>query len=172
MADNTTFNSATGGVQTAAADEIAGVKYARVKLSLGADGTAVDAVAGAGVTGTGVQRVILASDDAAVADLATIKAAIKSGYETVAASQTGQVLGASGATGDFVSGILVIPATTSPGAIVLIDNATSITIFTGGASSVATLVPFMIPIGAVSASGAWSLTTGANVSCVAVGVFS
>ena len=36
-------------------------------------------------------------------------------YETVAASQTAQALGATGAKGDFLSGVLVVPATTSPG---------------------------------------------------------
>jgi hypothetical protein len=92
-------------------------------------------------------------------------------YEKVAASQTDQALGATGASGDLVNGILVIPATTSPGAITLKDGATSIPVFTGGASSVSNLVPFLIPLGIRSVSGAWSLTTGANVSCVAVGDF-
>lgn len=92
-------------------------------------------------------------------------------YETVAASQTAQVLGPTGALGDYIAGILVIPATTSPGAITLLDNATSITVFTGGASSVSNLVPFFIPLGMRSVSGAWKLTTGANVSCIAVGNF-
>jgi hypothetical protein len=94
-------------------------------------------------------------------------------YVTVAASQTATVLQSSaGATGDYVSGILVIPATTSPGNVLLLDNATSITVFTGGATSVSNLVPFLIPLGAVSRSGAWKLTTGSNVSCVAIGKFS
>jgi hypothetical protein len=71
--------------------------------------------------------------------------------------------------------VLVIPATTSPGSIVLKDGSTSpdvgITIFTGGASSVSNLVPFFIPLGIRSVSGAWSLTLGSNVSAVAVGDF-
>lgn len=92
-------------------------------------------------------------------------------YETVAASQTAQVIGATGGTGDWISGILVIPATTSPGNVLLLDNATSITIFTGGASSVSNLVPFFIPLGMVSVSGAWKITTGANVSCIGIGKF-
>lgn len=92
-------------------------------------------------------------------------------YETVAASQTGQVLGATGATGDWISGILVVPATTSPGNVLLLDNATSITVFTGGASSVSNLVPFFIPLGMKSVSGAWKVTTGANVSCIGIGNF-
>jgi hypothetical protein len=92
-------------------------------------------------------------------------------YETVAASQTAQVLGATGATGDYISHVVVIPATTSPGNILLLDNATSITIFTGGAASVSNLVPFVINLGMISVSGAWKLTTGANVSAIGVGNF-
>ena len=92
-------------------------------------------------------------------------------YETVAASQTAQVLGATGATGDYLSGILVVPATTAPGNVLLLDNATSITVFTGGTGSVVSLIPFFIPIGASSVSGAWKITTGANVSCIGVGKF-
>lgn len=92
-------------------------------------------------------------------------------YETVAASQTAQVLGASGATGDYIAGLLVIPATTSPGNVILLDNATSITVFTGGASSVSNLVPFFIPLGIKSVSGAWKVTTGSSVSVIASGNF-
>jgi hypothetical protein len=92
-------------------------------------------------------------------------------YETVAAGQTAQVLGATGAAGDVIDGILVIPATTSPGVVTLLDGATSIPLFVGGASSVSNLVPFMIPLGLVSVSGAWKITTGANVSCIGIGKF-
>jgi hypothetical protein len=92
-------------------------------------------------------------------------------YETVAASQTAQVLGATGGTGDWIAGLLVVPATTSPGAIALLDGATSITVFTGGASSVSNLVPFYIPLGMRSVSGAWKVTTGAAVSVIGVGNF-
>lgn len=92
-------------------------------------------------------------------------------YETVAASQTAQALGATGATGDDIDGLLVIPATTSPGNVILLDNATSITVFAGGASSVSNLVPFYIPLGMRSVSGAWKVTTGANVSVIGIGNF-
>ena len=92
-------------------------------------------------------------------------------YETVAASQTAQVLGATGATGDYISGLLVIPATTSPGLVTLLDNATSIPVFVGGATSVSNLVPFFISLGMISVSGAWKVTTGANVSVIGIGNF-
>jgi hypothetical protein len=68
MADDVPFTPGSGA--TGAADDIGGVYYPRVKLSLGADGTAVDAIAGAGAVGTGVQRVTLASDDPAVSAIA------------------------------------------------------------------------------------------------------
>lgn len=93
-------------------------------------------------------------------------------YETVAASQTDQAMGATGATGDYLAGVLIVPATTSPGAVSIKDGSGSaITIFTGGASSVSNLVPFMVPLGIKSTGGAWKITTGTNVSAMGVGNF-
>lgn len=92
-------------------------------------------------------------------------------YETVAASQTAQVLGGAGAIGDYLAGVLVIPATLSPGNVIILDNAISITIFTGGATSVADLKPFYIQLGMKSVSGAWKVTTGASISVVGIGNF-
>lgn len=93
-------------------------------------------------------------------------------YETVAASQTDQALGGTGATGDYLYGVLIVPATTSPGAVQIQDGSgTEIPIFTGGAGSVSNLVPFMVPVGACSRNGAWSVTTGANVSAIGIGMF-
>lgn len=99
-------------------------------------------------------------------------ARVEAEYETVAASQTDQALGATGATGDYLHGLLVVPATTSPGAISIKDGAGSaITLFTGGATSVSNLVPFFIPLDLKSLAGAWKVTTGAAVSVVAIGNF-
>lgn len=71
MADNTTLNTGSGG-DVIASDDIAGVKHQRTKLSLGADGSATDALGGAGAVAAGVQRVTLASDDPAVTALEVI----------------------------------------------------------------------------------------------------
>lgn len=92
-------------------------------------------------------------------------------YETVAASQTAQPLGATGVIGDYLAGILVIPATTTPGLVTVLDNAIAIPVFAGGAGSVSNLIPFYVPIGAFSVSGGWKATTGANVSLWAFGNF-
>ena len=118
--------------------------------------------------------VVLSTEDLAALSggSVTISDSALSEYETVAASSTDQTLGATGATGDYLSGVLIVPATTSPGAVSIKDGAGSaITIFTGGATSVSNLVPFTAPLGIKSAAGAWKVTTGANVSVIASGNF-
>lgn len=92
-------------------------------------------------------------------------------YETVAASQTAQVLGITGGAGDRIRGVLIIPATTSPGNVLLLDGATSIVIFTGGATSVADITPIYIPLGLHAKTGPWKITTGAAVSVIGMGAF-
>lgn len=72
MADNLTITPGSGA--NAAANEIGGVKYQRVKISLGVAGVANDAEAGAGDVNVGTQRVTLANDDPAVVDLAAMEA--------------------------------------------------------------------------------------------------
>lgn len=91
------------------------------------------------------------------------------GYVAVAAGQTGAALGTAGTKGDVVIHVLVKPATTSPGAVTLIDGSTSIVIYPGG--TVADVTPVDIPWGTASASGAWTITTGSNVSVVVFGCF-
>lgn len=112
-----------------------------------------------------------AKQDTGNTQLAIIGGAVGTEYETVAASQTAQVLGGAGAIGDLLNGLLVIPANLNPGAVTILDNATSITVFAGGTASVGGLIPFFIPLGVKSVSGAWKVTTGADVSVVAVGNF-
>lgn len=90
-------------------------------------------------------------------------------YETVAASQTAQVLGATGATGDYLSHLIIQPVTTAAGTTTILDNATTIFTFTTGTLS--DLKPIIVPVGAFSVSGAWKVTTGANVTATGVGNF-
>jgi hypothetical protein len=104
--------------------------------------------------------------------LKTASRAAAGDYETVAASQTDQVMGATGGTGDYLRELLIIPGTTSPGAVSIKDGSGSaITVFTGGATSVSNLVPFSVSVGAVSTGGAWKITTGTNVTAIGVGKF-
>ncbi len=90
-------------------------------------------------------------------------------YETVAASQTAQVLGLVGAQGDYVERLIIVPATTGPGVVTLLDGSTSIPIMVTGGTT--TLVPIVVELGMYSVTGAWKITTGANVSVIAVGTF-
>lgn len=97
-------------------------------------------------------------------------------YETVAAGQTDQVIGTSGQAGDLLDFLLVVPATLSPGTVSIKDGSgANITVFVGGAGSVSNLipfaVPFAVPLAARAANGPWKVTTGANVSVIAVGIF-
>ena len=98
-------------------------------------------------------------------------------YQAVAASQTATVLQSStGAAGDYLSHCDIYPTSTSPGVVTVFDNtntaANSAILFAGGASSLSNLAPIPVPVGALSVSGAWKVTTGANVSVVCYGRFS
>lgn len=94
---------------------------------------------------------------------------ISGGYEAVAASQTAQVLGSTGAIGDYLARLIIFPATTAPGAVTLLDNATTVFAYAGG--SAATVEPITIDLGIDSVSGAFKITTGASVSALAIGTF-
>lgn len=94
-------------------------------------------------------------------------------YEPVAASQTDQILGATGAVGDYLSHLLIIPATTGAGNVSIKDgNGSSISVFVSG--TLPSLVPFVVPWGGAcvnSTTPGWKVTTGANVSAVGFGNF-
>ena len=127
----------------------------------------------AGAAGGAAATVAAPSTPAAATDSALVVTIRdqQAEYETVAASQVEQVMGTPGAIGDYLAGIVVIPDTLVPGNVILLDGATSIVLFVGGAGSVSNLVPFLIPLGIKSVSGEWKITTGANVHCVAIGDF-
>lgn len=92
-------------------------------------------------------------------------------YETVAASQTAQVLGATGQADDWLEGLLVIPAIVACGLVTVLDGATSIPVFVGGGTTaLVDAKPFWIPIKAKCVT-AWKVTTGASVSVIGVGNF-
>lgn len=90
-------------------------------------------------------------------------------YETVAASQTGQVLGANGSKGNFLERVIIIPTTLAAGDVSILDNTTSIKIYNTG--TLADLSPITVELNMFSVAGPWKITTGANVACIAVGQF-
>ena len=89
--------------------EVGGAQYQRVKIALGADGSAADAVGGTGADSTGVQRVSLATDVALPAGTNAIgKLAANSGVDigdvdviTVPADPFGVDADAASATGSI-----------------------------------------------------------------------
>lgn len=92
-------------------------------------------------------------------------------YEHVPASQTGQVLGGTGATGDYLHRLVCTVSTPATASVQIRD----------GSSFTHTVLPnspgggvgvYNIEINAASKNGAWSLNTGAGVEVLAVGIFS
>jgi hypothetical protein len=96
-------------------------------------------------------------------------------YKSILAGQTTALFGATGASGDYLDGVLIVPAAAAAGAVSITDGSgTAITIFAGGGTTaLPTLAPFFVPIGAVSSGGAggWKVTTGTNVSVIGIGNF-
>jgi hypothetical protein len=91
-------------------------------------------------------------------------------FEAVAKSQTAQVLGTTGKIGDYIRRLVIVPETTAPGLVTLIDNATSYALWLGGTVG-ADLKPIVLDLEMNSVSGAWKITTGDNVHVIAVGNF-
>ena len=91
-------------------------------------------------------------------------------YETVAASQTAQVLGGNGATGDYLHRLIISVVTVATATVTLLDGSTSIPLLTGAVGLVAGV--YVVEVGALSATGPWKITTGAGATVIAVGKFS
>lgn len=89
-------------------------------------------------------------------------------YETVAASQTAQVLGGAGATGDYLHCLIITVSTAATSTVDLLDNATSIPI----TSANTPIGVYIVDVNANSKNGGWKVTTGAGATVMAVGRFS
>jgi hypothetical protein len=93
-------------------------------------------------------------------------------YEHVAASQSAQVLGGTGAVGDYIHRLVCTVTTSATSSVAVVDG-------TGAGILTHTVLPnnsgigvFNIELNIVSANGAWKITTGAGVEVMAVGIFS
>ena len=91
-------------------------------------------------------------------------------YETVAASQTDQALGGTGAAGDLIHRLVITVATANAAAGDLQDGGnTAFPILKNSPGS--GLGVYVVELNAVSKAGAWSVTTGAGSTVVAGGQF-
>lgn len=94
-----------------------------------------------------------------------------SSYKTVAAGQTGAALageGNQGGKGDILKRVIVNVATSATGTVNIIDGATSIAL----TSANIPIGTYSLDLNMVSQEGAWTVTTGAGASIIAVGDFS
>jgi hypothetical protein len=98
-----------------------------------------------------------------------IKSIFGLSYETVAASQTSQSLGVTGAKGDVIERLIISVATSASGTVSIADGGGSAIVITAANTPIGV---YVVPVGARSTSGAWKVTTGAGATVLAVGNFS
>ncbi len=95
-------------------------------------------------------------------------------YETIAASQTAQVLGATGAQFDFLERLVCVVTTAATGAVSIKDGAggTLIPVFPNSPGGGIGTYNVELNLRALTvASPGWRVTTGAGVAVIAVGAF-
>ena len=91
-------------------------------------------------------------------------------YEDVAASQTDQAMGATGAAGDLLHALKCATSAASVGTVTVKDGSgSSFTIFLAQSAAAILDSP---ALDWVSVNGAWSVTTGTNTTCRVSGRFS
>jgi hypothetical protein len=92
-------------------------------------------------------------------------------YEHVAVSQTAQVLGGTGATGDYLHRLICTVSTAATGNVIILDGTGfSHTILPASAGT--GINSYNIEVNAISRNGPWKVTTGAGVEVLAIGIFS
>ncbi len=200
MADNIAVTAGSG--TTIAADDVgAGVLHQRVKVTWGPDGTGNDTDTASGKalpvqlrSGTGVlgvidshgsvQNTLVDSSGNAItfnangyalpansAPVAAVSGGVE--WETVAASQTDQILGATGGQGDYLEGLVCVVATAATSQVQIKDaNGSAITVLPNAVG--AGVGTYYVPLGLVSLGATtpgWKVTTAAGVSVIGIGNF-
>jgi hypothetical protein len=148
---------------------------------LGGSIVAVEKPLAPGRTAAATSRpVVKCTEDAAKEDIlvaaaqstAPVPVGLAGDWDRAAASTT-KALGAAGAIGDYLSHVVIVPSSLSPGAVQIKDGSgTATDIFAGGASSLTNLVPFTVPLGMKSKVGGWSIITLTGATAYGVGDFS
>jgi hypothetical protein len=88
-------------------------------------------------------------------------------YEHVAASQTAQVLGTTGATGDYLHRLVITVGTAATSTVSLLDNTSSHVLVAANTA----IGVYSIEVNTFSKNGAWKVTTGAGAEVIAMGNF-
>lgn len=103
-----------------------------------------------------VQAGLLAGEDQDLDALRVINGGDE--YETVAASQTNQALGATGAAGDYLDKLIIVVATAATAQVQIKDGGSAaITVFPNSPGG--GIGTYVVPLGLRSTSGAWQVTT-------------
>ena len=171
MADDVNLAAPVG---TVAADEIGAKLYQKIKLGWGPPDTFNEV---ADVAGKEVPVKIASSQLGALgqaapaASVPMVPAYLE--YETVAASQTDQMLGATGAVNDYLEGLICVVATAATSQVQIKDgNGSAITVLPnnvgGGVGT------YFVPLGLAciaATTPGWKISTAAGVTVIATGNF-
>lgn len=103
-----------------------------------------------------------------VAAKAQINAMPLTDYETVAASQSDQVMGPVGGSGDILYMLVVTVGTAATSTVSIKDGSGSAIPITAANTPIGV---YSVILNARSTGGAWKVTTGAGATAVAVGRF-
>ena len=90
-------------------------------------------------------------------------------YETVAVSQTDQVMGGTGAVGDYLDKVVVTVATSASGTCSIKDGGGSAIPLTAANTPIGV---YVVSLQLTSTAGAWKITTGAGATAIGIGNFS
>lgn len=93
-------------------------------------------------------------------------------YETVAVSQSDQVIGSTGRIGDLLERLIITVATSATGTVSIKDGSGGSAIPITAANT--PIGVYIVEIGArasTAANGGWRVTTGAGATVIAVGRF-
>lgn len=88
-------------------------------------------------------------------------------YEHIAASATAQVLGATGAAGDYLHRLIITVSATATSTVSLLDNNASHVLLAANSA----IGVYSVEVNSKSVNGAWKVTTGAGAEVLAIGNF-
>lgn len=104
-------------------------------------------------------------------DGGTQVAALGRQYETVGVSQAAQPLGGAGLVGDTLDYVWIFPQDTSPGVVIVADGAVTVWTWPAG-TTLSDTRPIFVPLNLRSVNGPWQITTPADATVLASGIFS
>lgn len=111
---------------------------------------------------------LLYGEDQDLDSLRTINGGFQ--YEFVNVSATNQVMGATGASGDYLDKLICVVTNVTTSQVQIKDGSgTAITVLPNNVAAIGT---YVIPIGLKSTVGSWQVSTAATVTVLATGLFS